>query len=90
MALFAGLLWGCCTLSREQLYPNAGSALIEYPIAFTAGFAGLYHEPLMQAMHDRKMRHQISVIKGTLAGAGARFFWHLLLDGYSGVPCFIE
>ena len=55
-ALFAGLLWGMLYFVTGTAYIlTPVQALIEYPIAFTfAGFAGLYHEPLMQAMHDHK------------------------------------
>lgn len=80
-ALFAGLLWGMMYFVTGTAYIlTPVQVLIEYPIAFTfAGFAGLYHEPLMQAMRDHNdAKAKLAIAKGALAGAGARFFWHFV------------
>ena len=79
--VFAAALWGLLHFPAGKVYYLAVSqVLIEYPIAFAfAGFAGVAAVKLHQAIKDGDDKKAcLAIIKGTLIGVGARYFWHFV------------
>lgn len=79
--IFAGFLWGLLHFLTGNVYIlSVTQALIEYFIAFAfAGFAGLAHKNVAQAVADNNMNAlSFNLIYAAFAGALARFFWHFL------------
>lgn len=80
-ALLSAFIWGILHFpAGDVYYLSVLQVLIEYPIAFTfAGFAGLYAPKVQQALLDHNQKEAAkNVILGSLAGTGARFFWHFI------------
>lgn len=79
--LYAGLVWGLLHfLTGQVIFLSVSQVLIEYLLAFTfAGFAGLYHDKIVQAVKSGNRRRLFrSIIIATLVGSFARYFWHFL------------
>ncbi|MBO1304850.1 energy-coupled thiamine transporter ThiT [Enterococcus sp. 669A] len=79
-ALLSSFIWGILHFTGNLQFLSVLQVLIEYPIAFTfAGFAGLYAPKVQQALLDHNQKEAAkNVILGSLAGTGARFFWHFI------------
>lgn len=80
-ALLSAFIWGILHFpAGDVYYLSLSQVLIEYPIAFTfAGFAGIYATKVQQALLNNNSREVTkNIILGSLAGTGARFFWHFI------------
>ena len=79
--LMAGFIWGIIHFPLGQIYfLSIPQVLIEYLLAFLfAGFAGLYANPLKQAIAESNQGKALqAIVLGGLVGALARFFWHFV------------
>ncbi|PEA53813.1 energy-coupled thiamine transporter ThiT [Bacillus pseudomycoides] len=80
-SFLSGLVWGLLQIvAGDASIFTPVQAFIEYFIAFAfIGFAGLFHEPIQQAIANKQKAKTITyIIIATFIGSLARYFWHFI------------